>query len=247
MESIRVGIIGCGEVTQIMHLPSLFQLNPLFEVTAICDVSQQVLAGVGDQWGIPQRYTDYRQMVVSDDVDAVLVASPHAHHTQNVLAALAAGKHVLVEKPLCFTLEESHEIIAAQQRAGVIVQVGYMRRYLPAFEQACQIVQAMPAIKLARVHDVIGRNALIIEGTSRVIRGNDIAPQIIEEGKKLQKDVLEQTLGPVSAELESTYLMLLGLVSHDISAMREILGMPSSVLYAAPASSGALHQRRAGL
>ena len=63
----------------------------------------------------------------------MLVANPNAFHAEVTLDAIAAGKHVLVEKPMCITRREADQIIAAQKNSNLVVQVGYMRRYAPAF------------------------------------------------------------------------------------------------------------------
>src|SRR3954451_16776441 len=89
---VRVGIVGCGEVTQIMHLPTLAQLADLFEVTALCDVSPRVLDGVGAAWSVGRRFADVAALVACEDVDAVLVANPDGFHAEVTLAAIAAGK-----------------------------------------------------------------------------------------------------------------------------------------------------------
>jgi predicted dehydrogenase len=232
MEPLRVGIVGCGEVAQIVHLPSLYRLADKFRVTALCDVSRTVLDGVGDAWGVAKRYTDYRKLVEQPDVDVVLVTNPHAYHARVAAAALAAGKHVFVEKPACLTLTEADALLDAQETAGRVVQVGYMRRYAPAFLTACQIVREMGDIRLARVHDLIGQNALIINQTSRVIRGHDVPADLIAEGQAIQTEAVREAVGGAAEELQSAYLMLLGLSTHDISAMREMLGMPMGVLAA---------------
>jgi predicted dehydrogenase len=238
MQRLRIGIVGCGEVTQIIHLPSLAQLSDQFEVTALCDVSATVLGQVGDRWGVPKRLFDYRELVAQEDVDAVLVANPHVYHAEVTLAAIAAGKHVLVEKPMCLTPAEADAIVAAQERSGVTVQVGYMRRYAPAFVEACRLVPELGEIRLARVHDVIGQNALIIGRTSRVARGRDIDPALVAAGNALQDERLAEALGDAPPALRSAYMLLLGLSTHDISAMRELLGMPKGVLYAAQRHGG---------
>jgi predicted dehydrogenase len=126
-QRIRIGIIGCGEVTQINHLPSLKFLEEFFEVTALSDVSANVLETVGNSHHVKHRFLEYRDLIASPDVDAVLITTPHAYHSEQTLAALEHGKHVLVEKPMAMTLEDADTIIAAQHRTGLIVQVGYMR------------------------------------------------------------------------------------------------------------------------
>ena len=115
---IRVGVIGCGEVTQIIHLPTLAQLADRFEVTALCDISRTVLDGVAGAWGVERRTQDAGALAAAPDVDVVLVANPDQYHGDATLAAIAAGKDVLVEKPMCLGLRECDEIIAAADAAG---------------------------------------------------------------------------------------------------------------------------------
>jgi predicted dehydrogenase len=239
MEKLRVGLIGCGEAVQILHLPSLYQLSNQFEVTAICDISRQVVEELGTRWNIPKRFVDDRELLAQNDVDAVVIASPNHYHASSTLKAIAAGKHVLVEKPMCITLREADEVIAAAAKSGVTVQVAYMRRYASAFLEACEIVRAMEGdIQFARVHDIIGQNALIIQKTSRVVRGSDIPAAVLESSRATEKALFDEALGESPQELRRAYGMLLGLASHDISAMRELIGMPKSSLYAAYRQGG---------
>ena len=238
MPRFRIGIIGCGSVAQIVHLPTLYQLSDLFEVTAICDVSDNVLAGVGGAWGIETRLRDYRELLALDTVDAVLIANPGAVHAEVTIAALGAGKHVLVEKPMCLTLAENDAIVAAQARSGKIVQVGTMRRYAPAFIEACRIVQSMDDIRLARVHDIIGGNALVIDPTSRVIKADDLPASASATLRRRRDELIRAAIGDAPADLRTAYTMMLGLSTHDTSAMREMLGMPLRVLHAAQRQGG---------
>ncbi len=238
MQQFRVGIVGCGEVVQTLHLPSLFQLPAQFRITAICDVSNEVVQCIGDRWQVANRYLDYRELVAQEDVDVVLVTNPAAYHTEVTLAAIAAGKHVLVEKPMCVNLREADEIIAAQARAGVTVQVGYMRRYAPAFVQACELVAQMGTIRQARVQAVLGPNALFSGNTTRVIRGSDVAADLVTAGQQRQHSLITEAIGEVGPELRMVYNLFLGLSTHDLSAMRELLGLPQRVIYAAKRHGG---------
>jgi predicted dehydrogenase len=235
---IRVGVIGCGEVAQIIHLPTLSQLADRFEVTALCDISAAVLDGVGDQWGVHTRLTDYHELAARDDVDAVAICNPDPYHADAALAAIAHGKDVLVEKPMCLGPRECDEIVAAAERAGAIVQVGYMRRHADAMGEAKALLAEVGDIRLARVHDLIGFNHIIIEGTSRVVRGDDVPAAAIEETQARRAALVEEALGPLPPELRRAYDLLLGLGSHDISAMRELLGLPRGVLHATARQNG---------
>ena len=221
-----------------MHLPSLAFLADQFLITALCDTSDDVLQSVADHWQVPKRYRDYRDLVAEDDVDAVLVANPSVYHSQATLAAIETKKNVLVEKPMCFTLREADLIVAAQERTDVIVQVGTMRRYAPAFVEACRILPEFGEIRLARVHDVLGMNALIVRGTSRVIRPRRITQEMTQSRIELEDRLITEVIGNRHRDLRSAYALLLSLGSHDASAMRELLGNPRNVLYAAQRHGG---------
>jgi predicted dehydrogenase len=231
--------VGCGEVTQIMHWPSLSQLGELYEVTALCDISPLVLETLGKRWNVDALTTDHRELVGRTDVDAVLVASPHAFHAEATVAAIAAGKHVLVEKPMCINQREANGIISAQKGQPLVVQVGYVRRYAPAFLYACEEVKKIGAIKFARVRDFLGFNALIINQTSAVVRDPDLPKKLQAEAVRLDEELVTEALGKNTGEdLRSAYRLMLGLSSHDLSAMRELLGMPSKVIFAAHRAKG---------
>jgi predicted dehydrogenase len=146
---------------------------------------------------------------------------------------MAAGKHVLIEKPHCLTLADADRLMSAEARAGVVAQVGYMRRYAPALTQAAQLLADRSQIRLARVQDVIGSNALIVDSTARVIRGDDLAAAAADRSRSLQDEMIAAAIGPAPPELATAYILLLALASHDLSAMRELIGLPRGVLYAA--------------
>jgi predicted dehydrogenase len=236
---LRVGLVGCGEVTQIMHWPSLYQLSDYFEVTALCDVSPLILEELRKLWNVRTLTTDHRELVVRNDVDVVLIANPNPFHAEVTLAAIASGKHVLVEKPMCVTRREADEIIAAQKNSDVLVQVGYVRRYEPAFLEGCEAVKTMKEIKFARVRDFLGFNNLIVGRTSRVIRDEQLPESVKNDTKLRDEALLDEALGGnPSPVLRRAYSVMLGLSSHDLSAMRELLGLPKKVLFAAQRGGG---------
>jgi len=236
---VRVGIVGCGEATQIIHWPTLYQLADRYEVTALCDKSQPILEELGKNWNISNLTTYHRTLVTRNDVDAVLIANPDAFHAEVTLEAIAAGKHVLVEKPMCVTRREAEQIIAAQKKTKVVVQVGYMRRYAPAFLEFCEVVKKFKEIKFARVRDFIGHNSLIVSRTSRVVRDEQL-PESVKKDGKLRKDAsLDEAVGEKAGPaIRQAYSLMLGLSSHDLSAMRELLGVPGKVLFAAQRGNG---------
>lgn len=239
MTKVRVGLVGLGEVAQVIHLPILQQHFDLFEIAAICDISQELLTALGERYGVPpaNRYTDYRELGAQSDLDAILVLNSDEYHTDSALAALQHGKHVLIEKPMCLTRHEADTIIKARDEAGVQVMVGYMRRYAPAFVQAAEQVRALDKINYARVRDIIGQNSQFVDQSSVVLRPKDISQEAMQDRSARAGKLVQAAIGDVPPQLARTYRLLCGLSSHDLSAMRELLGMPRRIIAAYQAGS----------
>ncbi|MCW5221271.1 gfo/Idh/MocA family oxidoreductase [Verminephrobacter aporrectodeae subsp. tuberculatae] len=231
---IRVGFIGCGEVTQLLHLPTLRELPDLFEVTAFHDVSAKALNGTATAWPEASRHSALESLVADKQVDAVVIANPDAWHADAALMAMRGGKHVLIEKPVCVTRDEAEALLTAEGECGVIVQVGYMRRHAPAFIEAVQALRdRSEPTTLARVCDIIGPNASYVDSTSRIVaRADDIAKDVRDAGLRKLARAHQSEIGVDSGPLARAYGLMLGLASHDTSAMRELIGAPSGVLYA---------------
>jgi predicted dehydrogenase len=226
---LRVGVIGLGEVAQVIHLPVLQSLPELYEIRALCDISPTLLSVVGDQYGVPHRYSDAAEMIAAGGLDCVLVLNSDEYHAEAVTAALEKDLHVLVEKPMCLNLREADEIIAARDRSGATVMVGYMRRFAPAFLEAKEQLPSIGAINYVRVRDIIGRNQLIVNQTSLVHRPSDIPGGLMQERWDRGAQLVRDAIGDVPGELAGAYRLLCGLGSHDLSAMRELLGRPTGV------------------
>ena len=118
----RIGVVGIGWWACFNHIPTL-QAHPDVEAVAICDLSDARLAEVGDRFGIAARYTDVADMVRAERLDGVIISTPHVHHTAPALAALKAGAHVMVEKPMATTAADGRAIAAAGVAAGRAVMV----------------------------------------------------------------------------------------------------------------------------
>jgi predicted dehydrogenase len=127
-------VVGAGLVAQVVHLPRLGELDERFEVVALAEPDDAVRRRVADRYGIRLAFGDHRELIERGAVEALLVCSPDPTHAPIVLDALAAGLHVLVEKPLCLTVAEADRIVEARDRAQRVVQVGYMKRFDPAYE-----------------------------------------------------------------------------------------------------------------
>ena len=234
MSQVRVGVIGLGEVAQIVHLPILESLSDRYEISAICDVSPTLLAALGDRYRVPAtaRHLDYRDLVARPDVDAVLILNSDEHHADCTIAACRAGKHVLVEKPMCLTLAEIEAIVRARDETGVQVMVAYMRRFAPAFVEAVGELKRLDRVNYVRVRDIIGRNRLIIDQVHTVLRPTDVPPDLAADRAERATRLVREAIGEAPPELIRSFRLLCGLSSHDLSAMRELLGFPRGVLSA---------------
>src|SRR5205085_10392696 len=99
MARLRVGVIGCGTVAQIMWLPNLRQMDDYFELKATCDLSATLTESLGQYYNVSRRFQDYRDLI-AEDLAAVIVLTPGSHGAASV-AALGTAKNVLVAKPIC--------------------------------------------------------------------------------------------------------------------------------------------------
>jgi predicted dehydrogenase len=228
---LRVGVIGCGTVAQIMHLPYLRSLPDLYEIAAICDLSPSMLRHIGEQYGVPenQRHTDFHSLVASD-LDAVLVLSPGSHASQ-CIAAAQAGKHVLVEKPLCFTLREADEIMAAVKQANVKLMVAYMKRYDPGYRYGQQTLKQMSGIRYVQIN-TLHPSEDQYWNISGVTRFSDVPQNVLQPLNDEQERLITEAVGNISESLRFNYFdSILGSMVHDINAVRGLIGEPLRVLF----------------
>jgi predicted dehydrogenase len=129
MQSIRVGVIGIQGFGR-RHAEILKPL-PTVQLQAACDVQSEPLAAFARQYGIPQTYTDYRDMLSSADIDCVTIATPHHLHRQMVMDALHAGKHVLCEKPLAIRAADADDMAAMARQKNLKLACHYIFRLSP--------------------------------------------------------------------------------------------------------------------
>lgn len=227
---IKVGVIGCGAIAQIQHLPNLTEAGNLFTVAGICDLSEQLLAYVGDKFGVPmgRRFTDYRDLIGSD-IDAVIVC-PSGTHAPQTIAAANAGKHVLVEKPACITVREAQEMVSAAEAAGVVLQVAYMKRHDPGYLYAKEVVEGMEDIRFVQVNHLHPDNKLHLADFDYLIPDDfpvDAARKLGENSGELLREALGQD---VPGHISSAFHALNGSMIHDIGNLHGIFGHPSGVV-----------------
>ena len=139
---IRLGLIGCGGIVQLQHLPTLCELDTV-RIVALADPDDDNLAKVGATTGVPpaQRYADYRDMLEQAAIDAVLIATPHHLHAEQVIAAAEAGCTVISEKPMATSLEEAAAVLDAVARHDVAYTVVHNAVFTPGTLHAIALLQ----------------------------------------------------------------------------------------------------------
>ncbi len=141
MDKIGVALIGSGGISLANHLPGIRRCSQA-QVVALCDNNPAVLEKASLQSGITATYSDYHEVLARPEVDAVIVATPNFTHAPIVLAAVAAGKHVMCEKPLALNFEESRQMYQAAEAAGVRHMTAFTYRFVPAMRYMVHLVHA---------------------------------------------------------------------------------------------------------
>ena len=150
---VRVGLIGCGEISQVAHIPTLGYMSEYFLITYLCDISQQALDHCKNKvvGSVPRTTRSPEELCASPDVDVVFVVNSTEYHAAYALLALKNNKHVFIEKPMCLSTHDADAIVAAESQSQGSVMVGYMRRYATAFIEAVKEIGGLDNILYARV------------------------------------------------------------------------------------------------
>ncbi|SPJ71026.1 uncharacterized protein FTOL_00754 [Fusarium torulosum] len=234
---INVGIIGCGEVSQVVHIPTLAFMSSWFHITYLCDISVESLRYCATKLnGDVQTTCDATELCSSNRVDAIIIATSDEYHASHCILALQHNKSVLVEKPLALTMRDATAISEAEEASEGKVMVGYMRRYAAPFKDAVREIGGMDKILYARVRDIIGPNSYFIDQSGTFPqRFNDFSDADIQDKDQRAKEMIHTALHKecgiaVTPESTRMWRLLGSLGSHDLSVMREALGMPQKVI-----------------
>lgn len=138
---IRVCLVGAGRAGQV-HAESLTQHIPEGRLVAIVDPNPAALEKTGDRFGVDSRFSSLVEAIDRVAFEAVIITTPTFTHRELALTAAAHGKHIFCEKPMALTMEECDEMIASAERNGVLLQLGFMRRFDPDFESAAARIEA---------------------------------------------------------------------------------------------------------
>ena len=169
MDKLRIGVIGLGwfgeiQCEAIVGIPNL-------ELAALCTRTPERLKAMATKFGVAKAMHDYRDVLADPSIDAVSIVTMWDQHTEPAIDALAAGKHVFLEKPIASTVEDASKIIAASKRSKGILQVGHICRFNPRYRMA---KQAIAAGEIGRIVAMSSRRNIPAAWTTEIL--NKIGP-----------------------------------------------------------------------
>ena len=136
---LNIGIIGCGKIAQVRHLPE-YEQNPGARIAGLYDLNQERAQALAAQYGA-KAYESYEALLADPAIDAVSVCSSNVSHAEIAVAALEAGKHVLCEKPMATTLEDCERMVAAAKKSGKYLMIDQNQRLAGAHRKARELIR----------------------------------------------------------------------------------------------------------
>jgi predicted dehydrogenase len=206
--ALRVGVLGAGPIAQFAHIEACRKARNA-ELYALCDAAPDLLERVAAAHPPQVTYADYDEMLADPQLDAVVVAIADQFHVPMALKAIAAGKHVLVEKPLGVTVEECEELAAAVHESGLVLQIGTMRRYDEGIAQARDFIRD-------EIGEVLAMRAWYCDSSYRYTMTDALQPLPWTSGNAVRPD------GDPKSDRRTYYM--LGHGSHLVDTARFLCG-----------------------
>jgi predicted dehydrogenase len=205
---LRVGVLGAGQIAQAAHFESCTKAVNA-ELYAICDVADDLRERMVITHGATTSYNDYDRMLADPHVDAVIIATADAFHVPASLRALAAGKHVLCEKPVGLSVEESLQLKAAVDASGLVFQVGHMKRFDAGLQAAKNFIDT-------DMGELVALKAWYCDSTHRYAMTDAVQPLVVSSAY-----ARKPTTNP-KADLRRYYMLAHG--CHLIDTARYFAG-----------------------
>ena len=161
LPTLRVGVVGLGVGRRFVEA---FAAHPHTRVAAICAKEADVLAATAKAHDVSRTYANFADTVADPNIDLLVIATPHALHAPMAVAALRAGKHVVVEKPMCISLQECESMIRAVEESGKILAVDQVLRFYPYYQSLKEHVAG------GGLGEVYYAEADYLHNTARLIR-----------------------------------------------------------------------------
>lgn len=150
---MKVGIVGCGEVSGL-HVNAWRDIGA--SVTTVCDINEKTAKQFSEKWRIPSRYTSFSEMFQSEDLFAVSICTPPQFHANLAIEALGSGCHVVMEKPFTVTTEEARKVIETLQNSSAKLTIIHSQLFEPS------MLRAMKLIKTGEIGQIVGMSVGIL-------------------------------------------------------------------------------------
>lgn len=220
---VRVGVVGLGLIAQVAHLPALRALRADVEVSHLCDLSEGLAATIAAEgWPDARVTTDWTELV-SADLDAVVVCTPGSHG-RLAGAFLAAGKHVLAEKPLCLSRAACQELVEIAEASSAVLQVGYMKVHEPmvqAATQACNAIGSLRHVRITVMHPADDPQVSHLT----LHRGRATHSDEITRSRAYEDAEVTDAIGHAPESLRTLYTDVMhGSIIHQMALLRGLVG-----------------------
>ena len=192
---IRIGIIGCGKIAQVRHLPE-YAANPHVELAGYYDLNTQRAQEMAAQYG-GKVYDSYFDLLNDPSIDAVSICVENRSHAEITTYALYAGKHVLCEKPMAVTLAECESMVAAAERNGKHLMIGHNMRFDPVHRKAKELLDGGIIGDIVSIKD----DSIVIETTTDRVRV-EFAKFAVSTNNTAEKEAAKQKAAALAARKE---------------------------------------------
>jgi len=231
---IRIGLIGGGMMSQVAHLP-FYLADARCEVLRVAESRPSLVAALGKQLGSDRVVADHGALLEDATIEAVVISAPRPATGPLTLAALAAGKHVMTEKPMAHTVEQARRLVDAATARGLIYAVGFMKRYDPGVQAAKTLIDE--TVRAGRLGRMLFARFYDYSNAYGVSPPAHVRPQ---ESRALRFATWPLFPDWLPERLRGAYAWFLNVAGHDVNLVRFFFPDDLAVLDAHSPSDGSV-------
>ncbi len=226
-----LGIIGCGRIAQIQHIPHIVDL-PDPNLTAIAEPAENVRQAIGERYDIDAVYRDAEDLVHDEAsrLDGVIITTPMQTHRKLGVAALEAGLHTFIEKPLAVNVDDANELVTAAEKSDCVAMVGYNKRFEPAYDRAQQLAADLTDIDLITTYHVDADFSQSVPKIYDLIHP-ELPDSLLDQSQRTLRTQIETAVGTDDDRLVRAYDFQLEHICHDINYLQGLFGEIDRIPY----------------
>ena len=224
----RLGFIGAGWWATSNHMP-VFAARDDVEMVSVCRLGSDELQMVKEQFGFEHATEDYRDVVARDDLDGIVVSSPHTLHFEHAMAALESGHHVMCEKPLTTNADDARQLVEAAASRGLQVLIPHGWHYKPFVQRAKELMdaQSVGEIEFVLCHMASPIRSLL-EGKRFLSDGGGAGQVMFEPAPETWADPVTAGGGYALAQMSHSAGMLFWLTGLQAARVSAMTSAPTS-------------------